>query len=137
MDNATLTKTLCAIIGNLEGFTWDPDVDAYDPGTIGVYYGRIGDAPDRGVGVRVYNTIDEPGLRRRKVQIRSRGERRRPDGADVIADAVFARLDKLSREGGISGARRESMSDLGADDNACEQRTDNYTITLDNEEALQ
>lgn len=135
MDNATLTTTLCTIIGDLDGFEWSPDAE-YGADSIALFYGRIGDAPDRAVGVRVYNTIDEPGLRRRKVQIRSRGARGRADGADVIADAVFARLDKLSREGGISGARRESMSDLGADDNAREQRTDNYTITLDNEEAL-
>lgn len=137
MDDATLTTTLCEILGELDGFTWDPDADIYAADTIGVYYGRISDAPDRGIGIRVYGTPDEPWVRIRRVQIWVRGARRERDSADRIADAVHARLDKLSREGGICGARRESMTALGADDTDREQRSENYTITLDNEEALQ
>ncbi len=138
MDDATLTLTLCAILGELDGFEWsaDPDVD-YDTASIGVFYGAIGDTPDRAVGVRIYGTPDQVFVRRRRVQFWIRGARFDRPGADRIADAVFDRLDKLSREGGISSAKRDSMTPLGADDNDRERRSENYIITLDNEEALQ
>lgn len=138
MDDATLTLKLCEILGGLDGFEWSDDADVvYAPDSIGVFYGAVGDAPDRAIGVRIYGTPDQPFVKRRRVQLWVRGARRDRAGADRIADAAFARLDKLSREGGILGARRESMSPQGADDNDREQRSENYTITLDNEEALQ
>lgn len=137
MDDATLKTRLCEILGSIDGFVWDPTPTVYPADAVGVHYGRIGDTPDRAVGVRLYDASDTRNLTQRKAQIWVRGARHERDGADRIADAVFARFDKLSREGGILGIRRESMSDMGSDDNDREQRSENYTITLDNEEALQ
>jgi len=38
--------------------------------------------------------------------------------------------------GGISGVSRLSMAPAGADENGREERTENYLIILDNQEAL-
>lgn len=135
MLDSTLTTTLCAILGSLDGFEWSTDDTPYASESVGVFYGRIEETPDRAVGVRVYNTFDEPGLHRRRVQFWIRGARGERASADLIADAVFARLDKLSRERGINFLRRESMSVIGADENDREQRSENYLVTLDNDEA--
>lgn len=135
MDDATLTTTLCEIAGALDGFQWST-TDPYTADQVGVFYGRIGEEPDRAVGFRVYGATDEPGLRRRRVQAWIRGARGERDSADRIAGDLLARFEKLSREGGIVSIRRDSMSALGADDTDREQRSENYTITLDNEEAL-
>lgn len=139
MDDETLTERLCQILGALPSFAYRPDDNDPLPTAdeIGVFYGRIADAPDRAVGVRVYGALDDRYLQRRRVQVWIRGGRRDPAGADRIAGVIFRRLDKLSREGGINGIRRESVAALGADDNDREQRSENYLITLDNEEALQ
>ncbi|WP_102193209.1 minor capsid protein [Microbacterium aurantiacum] len=135
MSDATLKTTLCEILGSIDGFEWS--TDPYTADVVGVFYGRIEETPDRAVGVRLYGSSDTRDLTRRKAQIWVRGARGERDSADRIADDVFARFDKLSREGGILGIRRESMSDQGSDDNGREQRSENYTITLDNKEALQ
>lgn len=138
MDDATLTTTICELLGALEGdWAWKED-SPYTSSEIGVFYGQIGDTPDRAVGVRVYATTDIPleHLSWRRVQLRHRGARDRPDGADELASATFAALQGLSRVGGISGANRMSMAPLGADQNGREERTDNYIIILDNPEAF-
>lgn len=136
MDDATLTLNLCAILGDLDGFEWseDPDVE-YAAESIGVFYGAIGETPHRAVGLRVYGTPDRVFVRRRRVQAWIRGDRFDRPGADRIAGAVFTRFDNLSREGGIVSVKRDSMSPLGADDNDRERRSENYMVTLDNDEA--
>lgn len=138
MDDADLTTKLCEIIGALDGFAWltDPEGPAYPADAIGVFYGAIGDTPDAAVGVRVYNTIDDRHLHLRRVQVRVRGGQHDSAGADRIAGLIFARFDSLSREGGISGIRRESIGRLGADQNGRDERTENYLIILDNQETL-
>lgn len=136
MKDSELKTRLCEILGSIAGFEWSTTA-AYGTDSVGVWFGRIGDVPDRAVGVRLYGGSDDDDLKARKAQIWVRGARGERDSADDIADAVFTRFNNLSREGGVLGIRRESMSDQGADDNDRDQRSENYTIILDNEEALQ
>lgn len=132
MDDPTLTKRVCGFLAQIPTFEYEADAP---PGGVQVFYGRIDDEPDRAVGVRVYSTTDERHLHWRRAQVRIRGDRRKRTDADDIAAVVFARLHGLSREGGISGISRESMSPNGADDTGREERTENYIITLDNQES--
>ncbi|WP_337004105.1 MULTISPECIES: minor capsid protein [unclassified Microbacterium] len=139
MNDREIKTRLCEILGTIDGFEWSATTAAYDPDSVGVWFGAIDDTPDRGVGVRLYGLggSESDDLTQRKAQVWVRGAREERGSADDIADAVFGRFDKLSREGGILSIRRESMSDQGSDDNDREQRSENYLITLDNEEALQ
>jgi hypothetical protein len=137
VNDREIKTRLCEILGTIDGFEWDETKDAYAPDSVGVWFGGIGDSPDRGVGVRLYGGRDVADLTERRAQVWVRGDRGERGSADDIADAVFARFTKLSREGGILSIRRESMSDQGSDNNDREQRAENYLITLDNEEALQ
>jgi hypothetical protein len=140
LDDATLTKLICSILGEIPGWDWNLD----DPGRVPaaddvvIFYGAIGTAPDRAVGVRVYASTDDliEHYGTRRVQLRLRGERDRPDGADALAAPAFDALQGLSRRGGISGISRLSMAPAGADDNRREMRTENYLIILDNQESL-
>lgn len=138
IDDATLTKLICSLLGDVPGWEWWEHDDPYPKTSTGIYYGRIGEDPDRAIGVRVYASSDnyEESLSSRRVQLRVRGKRGDADDADHLAQIAFLRLQGLSRVGGISGIRRDSMSPLGADDNGREQRSENYTIILDNQEAL-
>lgn len=144
MDDATLTKLICSILGEIPGWDWhasDEDLDGDEPyappsGAVVIFYGALGTEPDKAAGVRVYGSTDEQDLGWRRVQLRLRGEPGRPDGADVLAASAFAALHGLSRLGGISSISRQSMAPAGADDNRREQRTENYLIILDNLESL-
>jgi hypothetical protein len=130
LDDATLTKLICFTLGEMPGWDWhDSDEDAdgdelhvYAPDAVVVFYGALGTEPDTAVGVRVYGTTDERDLSWRRVQLRIRGARGRPD--------------ELSRLGGISTISRQSMAPAGADGNRREERTENYLIILDNQESL-
>ncbi|MCT1363966.1 minor capsid protein [Microbacterium sp. p3-SID131] len=132
MDDATLTRLLCRLLARVPTFEYD--VTPPSSG-VAVQYGALKAEPDRAVGVRVYSTTDERHLHWRRAQVRIRGAKGSKTDADKIAGIVFAALHGLSREGGISGIRRESMSPNGADTNGREERTDNYIITLDNQES--
>lgn len=136
LDDVELTMTVAEFLGDIDGWEWRPTGPAYTNAEVGVDYGAIKSDTDRRVGVRVYMTKDEPNLSWRRVQLKFRGGRGAPQGADALADAAFARLQGLSRVGGISGISRLSMAPGGADANGREERTDNYIITLDNQEAL-
>lgn len=133
----TLTKQICAVLGEITGWEWDED-EPYTSDVVGVFYGAIGPTPDRACGVRVYATSDDDieHIHWRRVQLRLRGGKGRPDGADVLAGQAFEVLPRLSRVGGISGVSRLSMAPAGADENGREERTENYIIILDNQEAL-
>ncbi len=135
MDDETLTITLCEIAGRIPGFAWRPYGPAYLASEIGVQYGGLADAPDRGVGIRVYSPTDEPHLLSRRVQFHVRGGRRQPFGADRIASVLFTAFHDRPRGDGIASITRTSAAPLGADDNGREERTENYLITLDNLEA--
>ncbi|WP_241985520.1 minor capsid protein [Cryobacterium sp. TMT1-21] len=138
LDDATLTKLICSILGGIPSWDWNPDDPdhVYALGAVVIFYGALGTAPDKAAGVRVYGTTDERDLGWRRVQLRLRGEPGRPDGADVLAAPAFAALQGLSRLGGISSISRQSMAPAGTDDNRREERTENYLIILDNLEAL-
>lgn len=138
MDDVALTKLVCTLLGEITGWEYRDEGPAYAETLVGVYYGSIKERPDRAVGVRMYLPEDDrvTGLAVRRVQVRYRGSRGDPTGADTLADAGFARLHTLSRVGGISDSRRLSSSGpLGADTNGREERTDNFEIILDNPEA--
>ena len=134
MNDSTLTQTICALLGAIPGWKWGAGYTASD---VGIYYGAIKATPDRAVGVRVYAAEDDhvTGFAIRRVQVRFRGAKNAPDGADALAEAAFRVLHTLSRTGGISGIRRLSMAPLGADTNGREERSDNYLVTLENPEA--
>lgn len=137
MDDVALTKVICGLLGNIEGWEWREDGPAYTADEVAIFYGRILSEPDRAVGVRVYADASDrlEYINARRVQLRYRGAPNRPDGADELASAGYAVLQGLSRVGGISDASRLSMAPLGADTNGREERTDNYQIILDNPEA--
>jgi len=137
LTDVQLTKQVCALLGEIDGWEWRETGPAYSESVVGVHYGAIKATPSRGVGVRVYLASDDldESLSWRRMQIRFRGPRNDPTGADALADAAFARLQGLSRVGGISGISRLSMAPLGADGNGREERAENYQIILDNPEA--
>lgn len=116
---------------------WQPDGPAYVPTEVGVFYGPIAAAPDRAVGITVYSQTDdiETGRADRYVQIRCRGSRGRPNGADLLADAAFDALQGVYHTSGIARITRTSTAPLGADSNGRQERTDNYQLILDNPEA--
>ncbi len=137
MNDATLTRIVCALLADIPGWEWRPDGPSYREGETAIFYGAIDATPNRAIGARVYFTSDDPvrSLSSRRMQLRFRGSKDEVDDADNLAHLAFLRLQGLSRVEGISGIRRESMSPSTADDNGRQQRTDNYTITLDNPEA--
>ncbi|MEN0021990.1 MAG: hypothetical protein AAGC61_01825 [Microbacterium sp.] len=139
MDDETLTHRLGEILGRIPTFAWRPRPEDPPPTEreVAVMYGALRDAPDRGVGIGVYNSVDEPDLLKRRVQFHIRGGRLQPFGADRIAGVVFAVLEGRLRGDGISSIVRQSFARLKADANGRELRTENYLITLDNLEAFQ
>ena len=132
MTDRDLTIALCELLAEELGWSWSL-TEPYPAGAVGLFYGAIGDTPDRAVGVRVYGGSDPrvygPS---RSVQLLFRGPRGRPDGADILADAAFAVLHKTLRHDGLLAGRRTHFGPLGADTNGREERADNYTILIDN-----
>lgn len=135
MDDETLTRRLCAIVGAVPSFAWHTDGTPYPASAIGVHYGPLNDQTDKAVGITVYGSIDEPDLLSRRVQLHIRGGRREPFGADRIAGVLFAVLHDRTRGDGMASIRRISASPSTPDENGRMVRTDNYLITLDNLEA--
>ncbi len=138
MDDAEITLRLCEILARLPG--WDgPLLSAHTSTTqVAIFYGAIAATPDVAVGVRIYDDGGSPADPRtvRKVQLRFRGARGQPAGADRlagIAEAVFSTVDRVA---GINGIVRTSFGPSGPDTNGREQRTDNYHVILDNLEAF-
>lgn len=145
MDDATLTRLVLAHLGRIPGWAWREDGPDYTNDEVALFYGEIGTSPDRAVGARVYGGTDAhlEHLRWRRLQLRIRGAGRqengslRPDGADELAGLALLVLPSLSLTAGsgISGVSRQSFSPLGQDANGRQERTENYTIILDNQEA--
>ena len=132
MDDAQVTTRLCEILGEVPGWTWSPT------GTYGselaIFYGDIPDRPDRAIGVRVYSGSDDSRVYQpiRQSQLRIRGARGDRSDADRIAGIAFTVLQGLCRIRGLSWIERTYFGPLGADINGREQRSDNYSISLDN-----
>ena len=135
MTDRDLTIALCELLAEELGWSWSL-TEPYPAGAVGLFYGSIGDTPDRAVGVRVYGGSD-PRVRAptRSVQLLLRGRPGEPDGADALADAAFGVLHKTLRCRGILAGQRSYFGPLGADANGREERADNYEIHLDNMEA--
>ncbi|CAN7241974.1 minor capsid protein [Microbacterium sp. LjRoot45] len=131
MSDHELTELLCQALGSIPGWQYP----AVKTSPVGVFYGAIGTAPDQAVGVRVYGVADTrvSGVRGRRVQLRLRGRKGVRRGADELELPATAVLEGLSRVGGISGITHLSMAPMGADNDAREERTDNYIITFDND----
>lgn len=141
LDDRTLTRRICAFLGELPGWDWHEDDGTdyeYPADAVAIFYGALGAKPDAAVGVRVYSRTEERGehLSWRRVQLRVRGAPDDVEGADRLAEDAFQRLQGASRVAGISGISHQSMTPLGADGNRREERTENYIIILDNQEAL-
>lgn len=132
MDDRALTLVIAGWLHTADVGVWRPDGPPYTASEVGIFYGPIGATPDRALGVTVYGTDDDVALGTaiRWVQVRARGARGRPDGADVLAGDVFHVLHGVHARDGISRARRISSAQLGPDDNGRQERTDNYEITL-------
>lgn len=135
MTDRDLTIALCELLAEELGWSWSL-TEPYPAGAVGLFYGSIGETPDRAVGVRVYGGSD-PRVRAptRSVQLLLRGRPGEPDGADALADAAFGVLHKTLRCRGILAGQRSYFGPLGADANGREERADNYEIHLDNMEA--
>lgn len=136
MDDAALTLALCEMLGEVPGWHWTPTTQT-PAGMVGVFYGDMPDTPDRAIGVRVYGGTDDPVVYQpaRSVQLRIRGARGDKDDADRIAGFAFALLQGRCRVRGISWVQRDTFGPLGADKNGREERSENYTVFLDNPEA--
>jgi len=141
VTDAALTKRLCALLASETGWAWRSDGSDYALTETALFYGRIEPAPDLAIGVRVYDgddALDQDGdisLSTREVQLRFRGAPYDRAGADDLADLAHDAIQRLLRAGLIHGARRRNFGSLRVDANAREERTDNYTITLNNPEA--
>ena len=126
---------VCGILARIPGWA-GPSLDEHADAKVAIFYGAIGAKPDVAVGVRVYGEASRDGDHRevRRVQLRFRGARDAPDGADRLAGIAHSVLTNLTRVAGISGAIRPSFAPLGADTNRREERADNYLIITDNPE---
>lgn len=136
MTDAELTRVVCRLLALRCGWAWIPG--GINPtAAVRLFYGLIGTSPNRAVGVSVYGGADEleNGLKTRRVQLMHRGEQNAPDGADALADASFAALQRLSRVEGLNTVFRLSFARLGPDATGRHERADNYQIIIDNPEA--
>ena len=134
MDDGELTRVICERLAAAGVGVWRPAGPAYTATGTGIFYGSLGATPDRALAVAVYLPVDDirTGLSLRYLQVRSRGPRGTPDGADTLAGAVFDALHGTYPRGGIARITRTSAARLGADGNSRQERTDNYLIVLDN-----
>lgn len=130
MDDEQLTMTIGRILGQVPGWVFPSTSSA----KVGIFYGPIGSAPDQAIGIRVYGLANDQrsGIRGRRLQLRSRGAKNKPNGADEIGALAAAVVEGLSRVEGISGVTHLSMAPLGADGSGRQERTDNFIITFDN-----
>ncbi len=136
MNDTELTIAVCELLGAVPGWTWST-TDPYPADGVGIFYGPIPDSPDQAIGVRVYGGTDDSVVYspRRRVQLRIRGRRGHVADTDTLAGLAFLILQGRSRTRGISHIARTTFGPLGADQNGREERTENYLITLDNQEA--
>ena len=137
LSTSDLTTTVCVLLDAAGVGKWRPTGPDYAAGEVGIFYGPLGATPDRAVGVSVYIQNDNlaTSVSDRYVQVRCRGARGVPNGADILADAGFTALQGVAHTSGIALIARSSTAPLGADGNGRHERTDNYRVILDNPEA--
>jgi len=137
MDTTQVTTAVCVLLDAAGVGEWRPTGPSYTLNEAGIVYGPLPALPDKCIGVTVYTSTDDitTGLAVRYVQIRFRGPKGAPNGADTLADAAFDALQGVHHTSGFARIARQSSAPLGADENARLERTDNYQILLDNPEA--
>lgn len=137
MTDVEVTKAFCAQLATRAGWTYRDDGSVYLASEVAVVYGTLGDTPDRGAGVTLYDGDDSVvnGLAVRWVQVRFRGPRGDRTGADELASQAFAVMQGLARVAGLSLVQRVIVAQLGTDENGRQERADSYQILLDNPEA--
>lgn len=137
MNTSDLTTALCVLLDVAGVGQWRPAGPAYTTAETAIVYGPLPALPDRAIGVTVYIQDDDlvTGLADRMVQVRFRGAKNAPNGADVLADAAFTALHGVAHTSGIALIARSSTAPLGADTNGRQERTDNYRVIIDNPEA--
>lgn len=139
MDDDELTIAICELLHDAGAGVWNPATGAtYAASDTVIWYGQLGTTPHRGIAVAVYTTAADDvqnGLTARRVQLRSRGAPDDPRGANQIAGLGFTALHRVIRSRGVAFGARVSFARLGPDGSRRQERTDNYTITLDNPEA--
>lgn len=138
MDDKALLKWVCAQLGELDGWSWEPD-EIYDcgPDLVTVHAGAIPHDARRAVGVHLFGGSDDKqtSTKTRRAQTRARGAEGDPYDAGVLADAAHSHFEELLREGVISSVERTSFGPAGTDKNGRYERTDSYLIIFDNPEA--
>lgn len=137
MTDDELVTAVCQHLATALSSPWP---GPYSASHVGVFYGPIGTTPDRAVGVTLYSATeaipaDGYPMQWRRVQVRIRGGRNTPNGADALASQVKAAMTELSRTAGINNTQRVLVAPLGADGNGRAERADSYSITLENPEA--
>jgi len=132
VDDADLTEHICQVLAQLGLGVWRPDGPAYTAAETGIYYGDLATSPDRGIGVSVYATDDDPvtATAMRWVQFRIRGAQGVMRDADQMAGALFDALQDRRHAAPVSRFLRTSSARLGADENGRQERSDNYQIIL-------
>ncbi len=132
MDDVEVVTAICEALAMAGVGQWRPAGPGYSASEVGIFYGAIGSTPDLAIGVTLYAAGDPigEGAPDRFVQVRSRGDRGAPHGADRLAGAVFRALHGTHHTGGIARIARTSTAHLGADENGRQERTDNYRIIL-------
>lgn len=131
MTDDALTITLCQWLAAAGIGVWSPAAPAPSDAAA-IFYGPLGEHPDRAVGVTVYGTDDDValGTGTRRVQVRYRGASDDVRGANLLADAGFEALHGVHYRDGIARARRISSAPLGPDADGRQERTDNFEIIL-------
>jgi hypothetical protein len=134
LTTTTITWAIAQLLADAGVGVWRTGGLAYTASEAGIFYGPLLTQPDRAIGITVYAQTDDivTGRKDRYVQVRYRGAKGAPNGADVLADAGFNALHGTYRTSGIARITRTSTAPLGADSNGRQERADNYQLILDN-----
>ena len=137
MDTTAVVTAVNQLLATASVGVWRP-AGGYTAAEVGLFYGPIGSVPDRAVGVTCYTQTDDilTGRSDRFIQVRCRGHRGAPNGADQLADAAFIALHGVYHTSGFARITRTSTAPLGADTNGRQERTDNYQLIIDNPEVM-
>lgn len=123
---------LAQILAGANVGTWNPS-GSYLASQVGIFYGPIGDSPNRAVGLTRYGgtgaLTNDSHRGSRLVQVRVRGVPGNVLSADDLADAVDAVLARMPRTQGLSSEWASGPLPLGADGNRRTELTLNYLVT--------
>lgn len=108
---------------------------AYSAGERAITLKALPSSPDEAVAVSVYDVEDDLRLPHVLVyvQLRFRGSDASRTSVDDFADAAFSALHGARFAAGdrsVQQCRRLSVAPLGGDDNARQERADNYELVL-------